>query len=303
MLTPDTKTMASLSVGLSGLLWGLFWIPMRAMETAGLGVGSATVLLYLGGCVFMIPAALRHHRELRGEWGAAFLTALFSGGAFALYTLALVLTDVTRAILLFYLTPAWGALLGWLLLGERLTALRLVGLVSGLLGLLIVFRVDEQFPWPRNIGDALSLTAGFIWAYGSLRLYSVGERHSTGISTFMFFVGGLVVSLVTVAALDLGLVPATPRGFPSAAFLAALVVFTLPGVFLTLWGASRLSAMRVGILLMGEVAVGVVSSAVLTDEPFGLREAVGACLVVGAGLFEVLGQRDGATTAPDAPSG
>ena len=38
-----------------------------------------------------------------------------------------------------------------------------------------------------------------------------------------------------------------------------------------------------------EVVVAMVSSAVLLDEPFGIREIVGAVLIVGASLVEFVG--------------
>ncbi len=46
---------------------------------------------------------------------------------------------------------------------------------------------------------------------------------------------------------------------------------------------------RLGILLQLEAIVGILSAAVLTDEPFGLVEILGAVLVIGAGVTEVLG--------------
>ena len=50
----------------------------------------------------------------------------------------------------------------------------------------------------------------------------------------------------------------------------------------------RLDAGRVGILLLIEVMAAAVSAAILTDEPFGWREAVGCVLIVTAGLIEGL---------------
>jgi drug/metabolite transporter (DMT)-like permease len=43
--------------------------------------------------------------------------------------------------------------------------------------------------------------------------------------------------------------------------------------------------------------VGVASAAALTGEPFGLREALGTALIVGAAAAEVLGQRAPAARA------
>ena len=51
---------------------------------------------------------------------------------------ALILTEVVRALLLFYLTPLWSTLLGIFFLGERLTVNRFLGLLLAFVGLAIV---------------------------------------------------------------------------------------------------------------------------------------------------------------------
>jgi len=303
MLPMSPKALASASVALSGILWGLFWIPMRLLGEAGLPPGWATVLIYAVAALALGPFALRRRAELAAGGMAAGVTGVMTGGGFALYAMALLLTDVARTILLFYLTPVWGALLGRLILGERITALRMAALVSGILGLLVVFRADEQIPLPQNAGDLFALAAGVIWAYGSLRLYVTGSALSAPSSVFLFFAAGLGFCLAVALPLE-GIAPVLDGSrLAGAAPLVALTVglAVLPATFLTLWGAARLSAARVGILLMGEIAVGVTSAAILTDEPFGAREIVGTVLILTAGLLEISG-RDKPAPAATGPS-
>ena len=59
---------------------------------------------------------------------SGMLPGLLAGSAFALYIASINLTEVVRAILLFYMTPLWSTLLGVLVLRERLTANRIVAL-------------------------------------------------------------------------------------------------------------------------------------------------------------------------------
>lgn len=42
-----------------------------------------------------------------------------------------------------------------------------------------------------------------------------------------------------------------------------------------------------GILILSELVVGVISAAMLTEEAFGWTQAVGASLIVFAGIIEV----------------
>ena len=107
----------------------------------------------------------------------------------------------------------------------------------------------------------MALIAGVAWAYGSLRIYS--RPHVDVYETvFAFFAGGtLVTAAVTLLPIAGNEIIPTASvlksGWPWLALLIAL--FGVPPVIMALWGASRLSPGRVGILLMGEVVVGVAS--------------------------------------------
>src|SRR6202007_2157516 len=49
------------------------------------------------------------------------VTGLINGASMALYIAALLLTDVVRALVLFYLAPMWGVMMGIFVLHEKLT--------------------------------------------------------------------------------------------------------------------------------------------------------------------------------------
>ncbi|MEM8819712.1 MAG: hypothetical protein AAGE90_09310 [Pseudomonadota bacterium] len=78
---------------------------------------------------------------------------------------------------------------------------------------------------------------------------------------------------------------AAPWGLLSA-------LYVLPVLFLTIWPATLLTPGRVGLLLLSDVVVGVISAPLLTDEPFGMREAIGTVLIVSAGAVAVLERGD-----------
>lgn len=287
------ERLPSLAVAVSGVLWGLFWLPLREAGAAGLRGGWPSLAIYLLATLLLLPGAWRRRGRLRAAGSGLLLTGAIAGSAFSLYATALLLTEVVRVLLLFYLTPVWGTLLARLLLGERITPGRAVALGLGIVGLIAILGVEGGYPLPRNAGDWLALAAGVAWAYGSLGIYS--NREVGNLETvFAFFAGGLAVTVVTVWLP----VPGNEAPPSAAALLAALPwvallvgVFAVPPVIATLWGAARLTPGRVGILLMGEVVVGIVTAAAWSGEPFGPREALGAVLVVAAGVIEVLQRR------------
>ena len=290
----------SLAVVFGGALWGLFWLPIRWLGDLGLQGGWPGAVIFAAMTVLLLPMIVLRRAQLRAYWRPLIGCALFTGTAFAFYSISLQLTEVVRCILLFYLTPVWSTALGLAFLGERLTLTRIAALILGAAGLLVVLGAGVQFPWPRNVGDWLALASGMAWAYGSLRLYRMGSV-AIPEQILTFSIGSLVVTLsaITLGGAVFGGMP-DPGALRAAAPYGVLVaLYVLPMVWLTVWPTTLLSPGRIGILLMSEVVVGVASAAALSGEPFGAREALGAALIIGAGLVEVLG-RGGQARAEEA---
>lgn len=293
-VSPRQQRLAAIAVATCGSLWGLYWIPVHWFETRGIGGSWISLIFSLVAMVAPLPWMLR-----RGAWrglGGYAVTGLLLGGGFALYSVSLVLTDVVKAILLFYLTPIWSTIGERLVHGQPLTGPRLVAIVMGLSGVSFILGFSDGFPLPRNTGDWMALASGMVWAMGTMRSYA---RPAPGVAVpvFTFGLGGLIFSLLFIMAqrsgahamLDTGaMVALLPKMVP-----AALVIFVLPTA-LVLWAAQRIDSGRVGILLMTEALVGSASAAFLSGEPYGTMEAAGTVLIVGAGLVEVLGRRTGA---------
>jgi len=279
----------SLAIAFSAALWGLFWLPVRAIEEAGISAGWTGPVIFAAVTVVFLPVALWRWRAFARQ-GVGLLTAgALAGTAFALYATSFHLTDVVRALLLFYMTPVWSTLLGVLVLRERLTVNRLSALLLGLGGLVVVLGAGVEIPWPRRTGDWFALAAGLCWSFASVRLFQGGAGLIFE-KTFLFVLCALAVSIL-LALLPLNIdrsLPSLPAVFGVWPWIAALAVFLLPATYLTIWPATVLSPARVGILFMAEIVVGVGSAAVLTEEAFGLREAAGTALILSAGVVEVL---------------
>ena len=282
-------THASLVLVLGGMMWGLYWIPVRFFYDLGLTGPWPGISMYSSALLVLVPLIWREGQTLALQWRDLVFSGMFTGVAFGLFSTSLVYTDVVRSILLFYLTPIWGTLLGLVFLKERLGIRRIIGLVCGIGGLIVVLGDTGGIPLPKSTGDWLALTSGICWAFGTLGLYRTNSVSVPG-QMFAFFLGAMVLSLLSLAFLPGPLRPEiaahdTVRVL-GIALLSALYV--LPMIFLTIWPATKLSPARVGLLLMSEVVVGLASAAALSGEPFGLRELLGAILIVSAAVLEIL---------------
>ena len=282
----------SAGIALGASMWGLFWIPVRGIETAGVESFWAGPVVFAAGGVLFLPVLILRIRTLIAGWRAFLLPGLLSGLAFSLYTASLLITELVRAMLLFYISPLWSILLGVFILNEKLTLNRMLAVLLSLGGLYVMLMVEGGFPIPRNAGDWLALASGICWSVASVRLFQGGvEQLLEKVTTFIFcaFVTSLMLVYWQQGGFD---------GMPGLAtlqagwyWIAIIAVAMMPICYLTIWPATVLSPARVGMLLMMEVLVGVISAAILTDEPFGTRELSGTILVISAALVEVARQQ------------
>jgi drug/metabolite transporter (DMT)-like permease len=281
----DTERSARFWLLLGGLCWGLYWIPLKKVEEAGLSDAAPSAYVFAAAFVMILPLFVWRWRTLSARLGELSLTGLLAGASVGLFTASLTQTEIVRAILLFYLTPVWSTALGMLVLGHKPTLARFATLALGLVGLCVVLGLDDGVPVPRNIGDAMALISGVSWSLASLKLYRMPAVP----------LPDLIVSFVTGCACVTGLLLllSGPVLADKATVSAALpwVIFTalyiVPTLAMTLWPATILTPARAGLLLMTEVVAGVASAALLSGEPFGTQEMLGTALITAALLSEV----------------
>ena len=287
-----TQTRASLLIVLGGCMWGVYWLPLRHLEGMGFTGASAGIALYTGCLVVLLPFTLRLGAIIQTQWRILLFSSLLTGAAFSLFTTALVLTDVIRAILLFYLTPAWGTILGLLFLGERLNRSRILALLIAFVGLAVILGGHGGLPIPRTTGDIFALLSGIFWAVGSMGLLKAPDI-PVRVQVFGFFFGALVLSLITLSVMQgLGGVRISITWEPIAlGYVLIYTLYMIPMVFLTILPATVLPPARIGVLLMSEVVVGAISAALLSGEAFSAGDALGTLLIIAAALFEVLGKK------------
>ncbi|NKB78155.1 MAG: EamA family transporter [Gammaproteobacteria bacterium] len=286
-------------VAAASALWGLFWIPLRAFEQQGLDPGWVTIAQFVAPLICLLPFALIRLLRNQPSGVSQITTGLLIGAAFALYCQSLMLTDVVRALILFYVMPAWGTIAEVGFMGRKFTFWRGVALVLSMFGLLTILGIGGDFSLALNSGDVMALVSGVVFTIGAMRVRQT-EDVSVFEQLFAFFLFGALVSLGLLFLFSSG--GANVTGVEKVPpmekivdllpwFLLMAVVFLIPVMWGIYWGSGLVDPGRLGILLQLEAVVGIISAALLAGEPFGWRELIGAVLVVSAGLVEVFGNQ------------
>ena len=87
----------------------------------------------------------------------------------------------------------------------------------------------------------------------------------------------------------LGAMPSIQNVMSSLPLLLGIsLFFVLPTTAIIFWSPSKIGTGVFGILILSELVVGVISAALLTDEPFGWPQIVGTALILSAGALEVI---------------
>lgn len=291
-------------VAIASGMWGVYWLPQRALVDAGMTGGWGTIAQF-GMCLLVCcPFALSRWWKGKPVGFTMPSIGVLIGGGIVCYSNAFLLTDVVRVLVFFYLTPVWATAFEFIFLRLRPGRARAISLVLGLTGAWIVIGAEGGLPVPQNTGDWLALASGVLVAAGATRSQAIQPEGLFTLSWSYFFYGTLV-ALIQFPLLShaLGPAPSLDAWIAALPFLSLLViVFLIPSNVMLISAPSRIGAGLFSILILSELVVGAVSASTLSDEPFGWREAVGCTLIILAGLTEVFLSRGRLTRSPPAPA-
>lgn len=278
----------TIAIVASTFAWGTWWIPLRKLDSLGNGSVWFTGMGFLLPALIFLPYMVRHARRIISAGWPLLICAIAFGISSSFYAEGTMRGNVSRVILLFYLTPVWSTLLARLILGEAITRRRMFTIVLGLTGMWIILGKGGSFPVPQDVAEWLGLLAGIGWAVAMV--YTQLTKHLS-----MFDIAGPVFVCMALSFLGLTLIPGgrtwtneTSLLLPQAVLwiVAIAALWHLPAILLSLFGGAVLEPGRVAILLMLEVVIGVGSSALWAGEIFGFRELAGATFVMAASVCE-----------------
>ena len=273
----------------SGLIFGIYWIPLRALENSGLHGLWATFVFNATPLLFVLPVILYRSRGILTGGYRFHICAMLMGLGYVFYASAFLYTEVVRAILLFYLMPIWGFLLARVSTGDAITPVRWLSMALGLGGMLVIFNVDTGIPLPKNIGDWMALISGILWAVASLMLLTNKGGNTLNYATMFLFWATLFSGVMALLASQQGVL-----AFPEWSALKTIyywiipfaLIVLIPAAVATVFGPAHLNPGIVGLLFMTEISVATATAAWLAGEPFGIREVIGIALITLAGLAE-----------------
>jgi len=273
---------------INATVWGLSWYPLKWLEAHGVPSLWATWFIF-GACAVAIqvarPAAAKLLWQNRLTLGWLVVA---SGMTNACFNTALATGDVVRSVLLFYLMPMWVVLLARWLLAERITPSALVRTALALIGAALVLGEGKlQMPIPNSWPDWLAVAAGFFFGLNNviLRKYSSSPQEARA---FAMFIGAVIIAPMVIGSLALLGKPLVLAPQPVAwAGIAVFTVLVLAGNLALQYGASRLPANVLSVLMLAEILVATLSSWLLGAATITQSTLVGGAFIVCASLLAI----------------
>lgn len=285
------ESRAKLACAYSGLVWGLFWLPLRQLEKSGVPGLWANLVFYVAPLLFVVPTLLLRARQIAAGGVDLQLKGMITALSLVSYSVAILSTEIVRAILLFYLTPIWSGLLARAVLGEPITPVRWLSMALGILGMIVILGDGAYgFPLPRNVGDWVALLSGLGWAVGAVSLRLGKDLHPLDLCcmNFIWSAGYAIVFVIYFVAAAGPMPPVQTMAGTLPWLLPVMLLIVVTGMYATMWGAPKLNPAVVGLLFMTEISVGAVTAAIWSGETFGLQEVLGVVLISAAGVAESL---------------
>lgn len=262
-------------------VWGLVWYPYRVLQAQGMSGIEASILTYL--VAFLIGLGL-WHKKLRGLplHPMLFAVGLAAGACNLGFVMGTLLGEVTRVLLLFYLSPLWTVIFARLLLGERLNATGALIIAISLAGACIMLWDPALgLPWPQSLAEWLGLGAGICFALSNVLIKKTSNIPIEQ-KVLAVFVGVMAWSVFFWFFF-----PGTPWKLEALSWLMLLVV-GLTLVFTNVivqYAISHTRASQAIVIMLFELVVAAFASWWLAGEILGLRDWIGGALIIGASLL------------------
>ncbi len=290
MITTPPKSAESVSLGYAFLITGIFsygwlWPVMRAGVSYLPPLWFASTRVFIGALILIFVLALQRKLKLPGRKD---LPALLSVGVcmmglyVSLVHTAMAYIPAGRGALLGYSTPLFVAPFAIFFLGERITPLKISGLILGLVGLAILFNPVE-FNWadPDAIfGSTLCLLAALSWSIAILQM-KTHEWHLTPLQ-----LGPWQLLVATAVTLPFSFWVAEPRPVTVNTELVLLVLYGgVLGTAVAMWSVASsiryLGAVTTSIGLLGGPVVAIATSVLFLGEELTLTLVGGLVLILG----------------------
>ncbi len=204
-----------------------------------------------------------------------------NGVAYLLQYLGMNYTSAAKSSLFINLSAIWVALLSPKLLGEKLGGKKILGVASGVVGVLFVTTNlnFSMFNESQLVGDFLLITSGAVWAFFMIYNKKLIMNETSLFQSMTWMLPATLLPILPFVFFSASNILVLPVEAWLAILYTAIVCWIIP-YYLWLEGLKHISASTSTILLLSEILIAVAISAILLKEIVTIVSAVGAFFII-----------------------
>ena len=171
-------------------LWAMSIVIVRGVHEEIPPIGLSFLRWFLGG-IFLLPFVwvelFRKYQLIKQQFGLIFLMGVLQVGSSIMLVMGVNFTTAINAAVINASQPAITAVAAWVLIRDRITIGHGIGIVTGLIGILIIVARADIFALLRmdlNFGDGLLVLAITGWGIYAVLLRRIPQE--LGMTTFLF---------------------------------------------------------------------------------------------------------------------
>lgn len=272
-----------ISLLISATLWGIAWYPLRVAEEYGISGLWTSLIIYSAALLCGSVVFRRKLGEIKRQPLLLGAIALTNGWLNIAFVLAVIEGNVVRVVLLFFLSPLWSTLLGWLVLKEQLSSWSMATLTVAMIGAMIMlWDPSLGFPWPQDAADWLAITSGMAFSVSNVLIRKL-QHISIRVKTVSAWFGVTLLAVIWIVLGDEPM-PQVATGiwtWTTVIGCAMIIVMTLS----VQYGVTHMPVYRSAVILLFELVAAAASAQWLSDEVISNAEWIGGSLIVLAGYL------------------
>jgi drug/metabolite transporter, DME family len=279
-----TRILPVIFITTSAALWGVIAIFVRklanlgftSMEIVTIRVVTAAILLGIIGLIHGRSQLRISYKDIRLFIGTGILSIVLFNWC---YFTAVSTMNLSLAVILLYTSPAFVAVLSFLVLKEKMTNVKAISVVGVIIGCILIAGVSQTDTASISaIGILTGLGAGFGYAlYSIFGKFALAKYPPFTVTFYTFLIAAITLLPVTglwkkgaeLVSVDVLLYGIGLGLFPT---VIAFLLYTK--------GLEKIETSRAAVIATVEPIVATILSVFLYKESFGLIQAIGSIIIL-----------------------
>lgn len=266
---------------LSGVLWGTSFPAIKI----GLAFVDAYMFVFFrmflaSILVLLISSVTRTFDVSLARERSIWYLGILNGFAYLIQYLGMSFTTASKSSLLVNLSVVWVAVLSWLVLKERFSKKKMLGVISGLAGVFFVSINLNLLELTQGMitGDGLVFLSGILWSFFIVyNKKAINAYNAVQLMPWIFLATALPLTPFIFLSSNSSLLNLSAEAWMAISY-TAIFCWTIP-YYLWLRGLRHISPVTSTVILLTEPIVAIAISFLFLGETFTMISGIGASLI------------------------